>query len=116
MLKEKSIFTRIMDGEIPSEMLYADDRCVVIKDINPQAPVHLLLIPKKEIPNAQEVAESDLNLMGHLMTKIPSIAKEAGVDADGYRLIINCKSNGGQEVPHLHIHLLGGRKMKWPPG
>ena len=111
-----SLFKKIIDREIPADIVYEDEHCLAFKDINPQAPVHLLLIPKKEIPNAQEVAESDLNLMGHLMTKIPSIAKEAGVDADGYRLIINCKSNGGQEVPHLHIHLLGGRKMKWPPG
>lgn len=111
-----SIFKKIIDREIPAQIVYEDDQCLAFRDIQPQAPTHILLIPKKEIPTAQDVKEEDAKLMGHLMTRIPLIASQEGLSEKGYRLVINCKDEGGQEVPHLHIHILGGRQMKWPPG
>jgi len=111
-----TIFKKIIDKEIPADIVYEDEFCLAFKDLNPQAPVHVLLIPKKEIPSTEEILSEDLNLMGHLLTKVPEITSELGLAEDGYRLVINTKENGGQEVPHLHIHILGGRKMTWPPG
>ena len=89
---------------------------MAFRDINPQAPTHILLIPKKEIPTLADVSKDDASLMGHLMTKVPEIAQKENLHENGYRLVVNCKDQGGQEVPHLHLHILGGRQMKWPPG
>jgi histidine triad (HIT) family protein len=111
-----TIFAKIIQKEIPADIVYEDDLCLAFKDINPQAPTHVLLIPKKEIPSMAEVQPGDQSLMGHLMVKATEIAKELGLAEGGYRLVLNTRENAGQEVPHLHIHILGGRRMTWPPG
>ena len=111
----ESIFTKIYKGEIPSEFVYKDDEIFAIKDINPQAPVHILIIPVKEIPTLDDLTEEDTVLVGRMVQKAKDIAEDMEL-ADGYRLILNCRAGGGQEVFHIHLHLLGGRQMKWPPG
>lgn len=111
-----TIFTKIINKEIPADIVYEDDLCLSFKDISPQAPVHILLIPKKQIATMQEVVDDDSTLIGHIMVQIPKIAKKLELDELGYRVVINCKEYGGQEVNHLHIHILGARQMKWPPG
>ncbi|MCB0273075.1 MAG: histidine triad nucleotide-binding protein [Bdellovibrionales bacterium] len=110
-----TIFQKIIDKEIPATIVFEDELCLAFKDINPQAPTHILLIPKKEIPTLDDLSQQDQNLMGHLLLQVPNIAKQVGL-SKGYRTVINCKEYGGQEVYHLHIHILGGRLMKWPPG
>ena len=110
-----TIFTKIINKEIPADIVYEDDLCLAFRDIQPQAPTHVLLIPKKEIENVDSLTESDQALAGHLMLKVNEIAKilELG---DGYRIVANCGRDGGQSVDHLHIHILGGRQLSWPPG
>ena len=108
------IFTKIINKEIPADIVYEDEHCLAFKDINAQAPVHILLIPKKEIPSAQEITVEDQELMGHLMIKIPEITKKLKLST--YRLVVNIGEDAGQTVFHLHIHILGGRKLSWPPG
>ncbi|MBA2113096.1 histidine triad nucleotide-binding protein [Bremerella alba] len=114
-MSEKTIFKRIIDQEIPADVVYEDDQCLAFKDIAPKAPVHVLIIPKKEIATVDDLADEDAALIGHLWIVIRNLARELGLE-EGYRVIVNCKEGGGQEVPHLHYHLLGGRKMTWPPG
>ena len=114
-MSEKTIFKRIIDGEIPANKVFEDDLCLAFHDITPKAPTHVLLIPKKEIESVAHITPDDKVLMGHLWTVIPTIAQQLGL-ADGYRVIVNCGRDGGQEVPHLHFHLMGGRRMTWPPG
>ena len=109
-----TIFTKIINKEIPADIVYEDDKCLAFNDINAQAPVHVLLIPKKEISSAHEIQVEDQNLIGHLMVKIPEIAKKLGLST--YRLVVNTGEDAGQTVFHLHIHILGGRKFSWPPG
>lgn len=111
-----TIFTKIINKEIPADIVYEDDLCLSFKDISPQAPVHVLLIPKKQVANMQELEEGDRDLVGHIMVQVPKIAKKLGLDELGYRVVVNCKKYGGQEVDHLHLHILGGRQMNWPPG
>ena len=111
-----TIFKKIIDKEIPADIVYEDEHCLAFKDIDPKAPVHILIIPKKEIPSMSEVAEGDKELLGHLLVKASQIAKDLGISESGYRLVANTNKEGGQEVSHLHIHLLGGRQMTWPPG
>ena len=111
----KTIFKRIIDGEIPAKIVHEDDRCLAFHDVSPQAPTHVLVIPKQEIPSLAQVTESDAALLGHLLQTACRLAGELGLDG-GYRLVINCGPDGGQSVDHLHIHLLGGRPLKWPPG
>lgn len=111
-----TIFSKIIAGEIPADIVYEDDRVLAFRDINPQAPVHILIIPRKEIPTVNDVAEADRELVGHLVTTAATIARTEGIADDGYRLVFNCNSQGGQEVYHLHLHLMGGRKMGWPAG
>ncbi|MCC7459845.1 MAG: histidine triad nucleotide-binding protein [Proteobacteria bacterium] len=106
-----TIFSRIIQREIPAKVVYEDELCIAIHDIAPQAPVHILVIPKKEIPSMMSVASEDQNLLGHLMLKASQIAKEQGLQ-NGYRLAINTGKDGGQTVDHLHIHILGKRVMK----
>ena len=111
----KTIFKRIIDREIPAKIVYEDDQCLAFEDVNPQAPVHLLVIPKKEIPSVNEVGEADTALVGHLFVVLRKLAAEKGISA-GYRVVTNTGVGAGQSVPHLHFHLLGGRPMGWPPG
>lgn len=115
MSSEKTIFKRIIDREIPAEILYETDRCLAFRDVNPQAPVHVLVIPKLEIPCLADAADSDEALLGHLLLAARTIAVQLGL-TNGYRTVINCGPDGGQSVNHLHVHLLGGRPLSWPPG
>lgn len=110
-----TIFQKIIDKEIPADIVHEDDLCLAFKDINPQAPTHVLLIPKKQVRTLDDIREGDQDLFGHMMVLVPQLAQQLGLDK-GYRLVINCKDQGGQEVPHLHFHILGGRQMTWPPG
>ena len=114
-MSEKTIFKKIIDGEIPADVVYEDEHCLVFHDINPQAPTHLLLIPRKEIRNIAGLTEDDQQLAGHLLLVASKLAHQLGF-ADGFRLITNNGRDGGQEVDHLHFHLLAGRKLQWPPG
>jgi len=111
-----TIFKKIIDKEIPADIVYEDDLCLAFKDIDPIAPTHILIIPKKEIPSMAEASQDDEGLLGHLLVTASRIAKDQGISDSGYRLVANTNSEGGQEVSHLHIHLLGGRQMTWPPG
>lgn len=115
MAAGKTIFKRIIDGEIPAQIVYETDRCLAFRDVNPQAPVHVLVIPKQEIASLAEAAEADESLLGHLLLSARTIAGQLGLE-NGYRTVINCGPDGGQSVDHLHVHLLGGRPLGWPPG
>lgn len=110
-----NIFQKIIDRKIPAAIVHEDDRCLAFKDVNPQAPVHVLIIPKKAIPTHDDITEADEALLGHLHVVAKQLAAQLGLSA-GYRLVLNCKEQAGQTVPHLHLHLLGGREMRWPPG
>ncbi len=114
-MPEKTIFKRIIDGEIPAQILHDDEQCLAFVDISPQAPTHVIVIPKKEIPSLNEVADEDAPLVGHLILVIRQLAAQLKLD-DGYRVVVNCGPYGGQSVDHLHFHLLGGRPLNWPPG
>ncbi|MEK7949105.1 histidine triad nucleotide-binding protein [Luteolibacter soli] len=113
---EKTLFQKICDREIPATIVYEDDLCVSFKDITPEAPVHLLLVPRKPIPRIAAATAEDQALLGHLLLTAPKIAREQGFADDGFRIVINCGKNGGETVPHLHVHILAGRQMTWPPG
>ena len=115
MPDEKTIFQRIIDREIPADIVFEDDDCLAFRDINPQAPVHVLIIPKREIVSLAEVEEADVPLLGHLFFVARRVAEQLGLE-DGFRTVINTGRDGGQDVPHLHIHLLGKRRLTWPPG
>ncbi len=114
-MMENNLFLKILSKEIPAKIAYEDDLCLAFHDINPQAPVHVLIIPRKVIRTHADVTDDDAALIGHLHTVAVKLAKEMKLDA-GYRLVINCDEQAGQTVPHLHMHLLGGRAMAWPPG
>ncbi|MEJ6524139.1 MAG: histidine triad nucleotide-binding protein [Opitutales bacterium] len=111
----KSIFEKIIDREIPAKILFEDELCIAIEDIEPQAPIHILIIPKKKIARIELADEADAPILGHLLLTARKLAKLQNLDA-GFRIVINNGSDGGESVPHLHVHLLGGRQMKWPPG
>jgi histidine triad (HIT) family protein len=110
-----NIFLKIANKQIPAKIIYEDDRCVAFHDINPQAPVHVLIIPRKVIATHADITEADKELLGHLHIVAAKLANDLKI-ADGYRVVVNCKEGAGQTVPHLHLHLLGGRKFVWPPG
>lgn len=110
-----TIFKKIINREIPADIVYEDDLCLAFRDINAQAPIHVLLIPKEEIVSMTQLESEHHAIMGHLMLKVPVLAEQLGL-GKGYRIVINCGEEGGQTVDHLHIHLLGGRAMHWPPG
>jgi histidine triad (HIT) family protein len=114
-MPEKTIFKRIIDREIPAQIVYEDDLCLAFRDINPQAPCHVLVIPKQEIPSLNHISAQDQMLLGHLLLVIQRLAGELGLTG-GYRVVLNCGPLAGQSVDHLHFHLLGGRPMGWPPG
>ncbi len=112
---DNCLFCKIVSGQIPSSFIYEDDYLVAFEDINPEAPVHFLVIPKDHIKSANEINEDNKDLIGHLLYVAANLAKERGL-VDGYRIVNNCGTNGGQTVDHLHFHVLGDRKMLWPPG
>src|SRR4029079_9170303 len=111
----KTIFKKIIDGEIPAKIVYQDDHCLAFHDVNAQAPVHVLVIPKKEIASIDALDAEDGAVLSHLWLVIPKLARQLGL-SDGYRVVVNCGRNAGQTVDHLHFHLLGGRPLGWPPG
>ena len=114
MLKD-NLFLKILDKSIPAELVHEDEHCVAFHDVNPQAPVHVLVIPRKVIPTHADIRPEDRELLGHLHLVAAQLAEKLGI-GDGYRLVLNCKERAGQTVPHLHLHLLGGRNLSWPPG
>lgn len=110
------IFCRIVNGEIPCTKVYEDENVLCFNDINPEAPVHVVMIPKKHISNLNEASPEDFKLIEHIFMAAQKICRDLNIDEDGYRIITNCGEYGGQTVQHIHFHLLGGRRMKWPPG
>ena len=112
----KTLFEKIRDREIPAAIVHDDDRCVAFRDISPQAPVHILIIPRKVVPRVGLATEDDEGLLGHLLLTATKVARSEGLADSGYRLVINNGADGGEAVPHLHVHLLGGRQLQWPPG
>ena len=110
-----NIFLKIIERKIPAKIIHEDDRCLAFHDVNPQAPMHVLIIPRKVIATHADIGEEDKELLGHLHIVAARLAKQLGLE-QGYRLVLNCKEQAGQTVPHLHLHLLGGRAMHWPPG
>jgi histidine triad (HIT) family protein len=111
----ETIFSRIIRGEIPADIVHEDNLCLAFRDIQPQAPVHILVIPKEPIAKLADVEPKDHALMGHLLLTAKRVAEQQGL-TNGYRVVINCGEDGGQTVYHLHLHILGGRQMQWPPG
>lgn len=110
------IFCKIVEGEIKTEFVYQDDFILAFNDIKPQAPVHIVIIPRIHIEKTQDIENQHKDVLGHIFSVVPKIAKLKNIDKSGYRLVVNCQRDAGQEVFHLHIHLLGGRKFSWPPG
>jgi len=115
-MQNDCIFCKIVNKQIPAKTVYEDEQLMAFYDISPAAPVHVLVIPKKHISNLLELKPEDSPLIAHVMTTITKIATQLGLAEDGFRLVVNTKENGGQTVPHLHWHILGGRFMNWPPG
>ncbi len=110
------IFCKIAKGEIPSNIIYEDDKVLAFKDLNPQAPVHILIIPKEHIESPNFIDEDNSHIIAHIFVIINKLVKQLGIADEGYRIVNNCGENGGQTVSHLHFHLLGSRKFSWPPG
>ena len=113
---EECIFCRIAKHEIPAEIVYEDEELVAFKDVNPAAPVHILVIPKRHVPAVMSVTDGDRELIGNIFLVIQRLVQEMSVAEDGFRVVVNQGRQAGQSVPHLHFHLLGGRSMSWPPG
>ena len=111
-----TLFEKIIARQIPAQIVYEDDLVLAFRDINPQAPTHVLLVPKKAIPRVAEAQSDDHALLGHLLLKAAEVAAKLGLKDSGYRLVINNGRDGGESVPHLHCHILGGRPLEWPPG
>ena len=114
-MAEKTLFQRIIDRDMPGDIIYEDDECVALRDINPQAPIHVLVVPRKPIPSLDDLAEEDGPLVGHLFLVAKKVAADEGLE-NGYRTVFNNGTDANQTVDHIHLHLLGGRKMSWPPG
>jgi histidine triad (HIT) family protein len=112
----KTLFEKIIAREIPAAIVYEDDLVLAIRDINPQAPTHVLIFPKKVVPRIAEATTADQPLLGHILLKAAEVADKIGLKKGGYRLVINNGADGGETVPHLHVHILGGRHLAWPPG
>lgn len=111
-----TIFGKIIRKEIPAKVVHEDEHCLAFHDVSPQAPVHVLVIPKKPIESIEQLTSEDASLLGHLWLTIQQVARQLNLANDGYRVVVNCGKDGGQSVDHLHFHILGGRSLKWPPG
>ncbi len=111
-----TVFGAIVRGEIPADIVYQDEHCIAFRDLNPQAPTHVLVIPRLGLSGLQEADQADPALLGHLMQAAQIVARQEGLEDDGWRLVVNVGENAGQTVAHLHLHVLGGRKLTWPPG
>ena len=116
MGKKDCLFCRIVAKEIPSKAVFEDSHLVAFEDVNPQAPVHILIVPKEHIEKVSDLAERDMEIVGRLVLAAKNIADKKGIQESGYRIVLNCNRDAGQVVFHLHLHLLGGRKFAWPPG
>ena len=116
MSEQSCLFCRIVAGGIPADVVYQDERCVAFRDINPQAPIHVLVIPRDHIESLDEASQKDEATLGHLLRIAARVANEQGLSESGYRTVINTGAGAGQSVFHLHVHVLGGRALKWPPG
>ena len=110
------IFCKIVSGDIPSTKIFEDKQVIAFRDINPQAPTHVLIVPKQHIPGVNELTLADEALVGHVYSVITKLVRELGIDESGYRVVVNSGADGQQSVPHLHFHVLGGRLLAWPPG
>jgi histidine triad (HIT) family protein len=110
------IFCQIIERKISGRILFEDDRCIAFSDVTPQAPIHALVVPKRHIPTLLDLAEGDKEMIGHLVWVANQVARDQKIDDAGFRTVLNCKGAGGQTVYHIHLHLLGGRQMMWPPG
>jgi histidine triad (HIT) family protein len=115
-MPNETVFSKIIAGQLPADIVYEDERVLAFRDIQPRAPVHILVIPKKPIPSVAHIEDEDGPLLGHLWLVLRRVAQEQGLAEAGYRVVVNCGDDGGQEVPHLHFHVLGGRRLSWPPG
>ena len=115
-MADDTIFHKIIRREIPADIVFESEQLIAIKDVNPVAPKHILVIPKKTIPSLREAAKNDAALLGHMLEVCAKIAHQEDISDDGYRVVINVGKDAGQAVPQLHMHLIGGRKMEWPPG
>ena len=113
---KECLFCRIVDKEIPAEIVFESDKLLAFKDVDPQAPVHILIIPKEHITTTNDLSNKHKELVGDILLTAKQLASEYDIAEDGYRIVFNCNKNGGQAVYHIHLHLLGGRQMKWPPG
>jgi histidine triad (HIT) family protein len=111
-----TVFGAIVRGEIPADIVYEDEHCIAFRDLNPQAPTHVLVIPRVGLSGLQEADQADASLLGHLMQAAQIVARREGLEADGWRLVVNVGEYAGQTVSHLHLHVLGGRRLGWPPG
>lgn len=114
-MAEKTLFQKIADREIPADMVYEDESCIAFRDIDPKAPTHILIVPRKPIPSLNDLTPGDEQLVGHLFTVAVELAEKEGLSG-GYRTVFNCGPDAGQSVDHIHLHLLGGRTLSWPPG
>lgn len=114
-MSEGTIFDKIISKEIPADIIYEDEKALAFKDINPQAPIHFLVIPKVRIATANDIDENNAELVGHLYVVAAKIAKEMGFDSEGFRTVMNCNKDGGQTVYHIHLHVLAGKALGWPP-
>lgn len=114
-MAEKTIFERIADREIPAQIVYEDEYCLAFRDISPQAPTHILVVPRRAVPTLDDLEEGDVEMMGRLMLAARAVARQEGL-SQGWRAVINCGPDAQQSVQHIHLHLLGGRRMSWPPG
>ena len=110
------LFCKIIDGEIPCDRVYENEHVIAFRDLNPQAPTHVLVIPRKHISTVNDLFADDKDIVGEMMLAAQAVAKQEGIDESGYRLVMNCNEGAGQTVFHIHLHILGGRRMNWPPG
>lgn len=115
-MRQKTIFEKIIDREIPADIVYEDEQVLAFNDIEPQAPVHILIIPKINIPTINDITAENAGVISQMYLAAAKIAKEKGIDRDGFRCVMNCNKHGQQTVFHLHLHLIGGRQLQWPPG
>ena len=110
------LFCKILDGDIPCDKVFENEHVIAFRDVNPQAPTHVLVIPRKHISTVNDLTEDDKNIVGEMVLAAQAVATQEGIEEDGYRLVMNCNAGAGQTVFHIHLHLLGGRAMNWPPG
>ncbi|HCL28038.1 MAG TPA: histidine triad nucleotide-binding protein [Candidatus Latescibacteria bacterium] len=115
-MAEDTVFDKILSGDIPADILYEDDYCIAFRDIQPQAPIHVLVVPRQRLASLQDAEAEHAQSLGHLLLAARKVAILEGIEASGFRCVVNAGEDGGQQVPYLHVHVLGGRRLGWPPG